>query len=513
MKMMKNIKLNLMAFIFIVLFLACASYAASGDNLISIEAKDKEISEVLCEIAETGGFNLVINKNVTGRITVKLKEVSLEKALKAVVQANNYTYTINGDVINIYSYEGFNQYERFAPLVTRVFTLKNVDVSSLRRALMSIKTARGKVELNLKGNQAVITDTPDRIKEIEVVLKEIDKERELLKYKLKYAEAEEVKKKLMEVITEDKGDVFVDERTNSVIVKTADPILQNIDELIKGWDVQHKQVLIEAKILQVTLDKSQKLGIDWEYAAPDSDNPKGEPAGWDLQGDFGVDLTSGGIFRIGTLSTDNYRATLEMLESNSNTEILSSPRVVVIDNHEANILVGSSEPYIVTSTDSNTGWVTEETKFKDVGLKLIVTPRIGEDSFITMTIHPEVSTARRVAEVDNALAIDTTQADTTMMVKDGETVVLGGLMKDSRINTTKKIPILGDIPILGYLFRSEQKEDVKTEIVVFITPHILNNENRESVSRQDIENVITRTKTTIDVFSDVIRFEQEQQLQ
>jgi type II secretory pathway component GspD/PulD (secretin) len=182
----------------------------------------------------------------------------------------------------------------------------------------------------------------------------------------------------------------------------------------------------------------------------------------------------------------------------------------VIDNHEANILVGSEEPYIVTTTDPDTGWVYEETKFKDVGLKLIVTPKIDEDNYITMTVHPEVSTARRVAEVDNALAVDTTQADTTMMVKDGETVVLGGLMKNTKSDTEQKIPILGDIPLLGYLFRSTQKEVQKTEILVFITPHILTNENRETLCREEIEDVMERTRTTFDLICEEVEFEQEE---
>ena len=226
------------------------------------------------------------------------------------------------------------------------------------------------------------------------------------------------------------GEVFVDDRTNSIVIKAASSMLQGIDGLIEGWDVQHQQVFIEARILQVTLDRKDERGIEWG-------------SNLTLRGNLKMDLTKGGgdIFSIGTLTADEYKMTLKMLESNTNTEILSNPRLVVIDNHEANILVGSMEPYIVTTKDPLTGWTTEETKFKEVGLKLIVTPKIGEDNFVTLTIHPEVSTARRVTEANNALAIDTTQADTTMMVKDGETIVLGGLMKDSKAETYRKVPL------------------------------------------------------------------------
>ncbi len=505
---MKKNKIVFFSIVLILMFLN-SSLGSAYQGLVSVSAENEELSNVLYKIAEDYDLNIVISKSITGSVTVKLSDVSLEDALTAILQPNNYAYSIEADVVSVYSYAEFQQIERFSPLTTRVFTLENADVSSLRRTFQSMKSTRGKMELNLKGNQVIITDTPDKIKQFEKVLKELDTKRELKKYKLRYADASEVIDKITQLIPEDKGDVFLDERTNSIVVRAAAPLLQNIDELIKGWDVQHKQVLIIAKILEVTLDNNLKFGIDWEYKSPDTAK-KGEPAKVDLKGAFPVNLTDGGIFQIGTLSSDDYQVALEMLESNTNTEVLSSPRVVVIDNHEANILVGSEEPYITTSTDPDTGWVYEETKFKSVGLKLVVTPKIDEDDYITMTIHPEVSTARRVPEVDNALAIDTTQADTTMMVKDGETIVLGGLMKNTNSNTVKKIPLLGDIPILGWLFRSTVKEVKKTEILIFITPHILTNENRESMSHKEIETVMERSQTTFDLLCEEVDFEQEE---
>ena len=505
---MKKNKIKLLV-IFLILTFLNSTPSGAYEGLVSVTAENEELTSVLYKLAEDYDLNIVISKSIAGSVTVKLSDVTLDDALTVILQPNNYAYSIQGDVVSVYSYSEFQQIERFSPLITKVFTLENSDVSSLRRTFQSMKSTRGKMELNLKGNQVIVTDTPDKIKQFGVVLEKLDTKRELKKYKLNYADASEVIDKIAQLIPEDRGDVFLDERTNSIVVKAATPLLQNIDELIEGWDVQHKQVLIEAKILEVTLDNNLKFGVDWEYESPDTAS-KGEPAKLDLKGAFPVDLTDGGTFQIGTLSSDDYQATLEMLESNSNTEVLSSPRIVVIDNHEANILVGSEEPYITTSTDPDTGWVYEETKFKSVGLKLVVTPKIDEDNYITMIVHPEVSTARRVAEVDNALAIDTTQADTTMMVKDGETIVLGGLMKDTKSTTEKKIPFLGDIPILGWFFRSTEKEVKKTEILIFITPHILTNENRESVSRKEIEAIMERTQTSFDLICEEVDFEQEE---
>jgi type II secretory pathway component GspD/PulD (secretin) len=194
------------------------------------------------------------------------------------------------------------------------------------------------------------------------------------------------------------------------------------------------------------------------------------------------------------LTPDEYTVTLEALKSDANTEVLSSPRIVVIDGEAANILVGSSEPYAVATTDPVTKLLVQDIKYVDVGIKLEVTPQIGEDNYVTMKIHPEVSTARRVAEVDNVVAKDTTQADTTMMVKDGETIILGGLIKNDKKSTINKVPLIGDIPIIGLLFQNKSYQDVKKEVLVFITPHILTSDNRQNISRQKYQESIDRTR-------------------
>ncbi|MDD5746762.1 MAG: type II and III secretion system protein, partial [Candidatus Omnitrophica bacterium] len=187
----------------------------------------------------------------------------------------------------------------------------------------------------------------------------------------------------------------------------------------------------------------------------------------------------------------------EMLEATSDTDVLSAPRVVVMNEKEASILVGSSEPYLIQTKDTDTGLITTETKFMDVGIKLIVTPKIAENGFVIMEIHPEVSSARRVAEVENALAVDTTQADTTLMVKDGDVVILGGLIKDSVKTTVNKVPILGDIPILGLFFRNDGKEKVKQELVVFISPHLMEPGKENEIMNAEAQRIEEITKRSM----------------
>lgn len=470
----------------------------SSSTLISLDVKSINLEDALRLIAEQSGLNIVTSKNARGTITVKLKDVPVEDALNAILEVNNCKYIKEGNIIKVYTYQDLEQGERFVDLETKVFTLEFAKVTDIKPLILSAKSARGKMEVNTKTNQIIVFDTPDILKQMEDMIKEMDKEIQLRVFQLNYADPTEMQNKLSQFIPKTEGEIMVDIRTNSIIVKALPPVQKEVETLLEKWDRQNKQVQIEAKMIEVTIDDSTQLGIDWEYETP-ATLKKQEPSTFNLKENLSPDLTKGGIFKVGTLSADDYTATLEMLATSANTDVLSSPKVTVLDGQEASILVGSSEPYTVTSEDPVTGFVTESTNFIDVGIKLIVTPKIGQDNYITMGIHPEVSTARRVAEANNALAVDTTQADTTLTVKDGQTVVLGGLMKQDKKKTTKKIPILGDIPILGLLFRSLNEENIKKELIVFITPHILSAEGKilGDYDEQQIEKMVRETISKI----------------
>ncbi|MFH1857123.1 MAG: secretin N-terminal domain-containing protein [Candidatus Omnitrophota bacterium] len=502
--MMKKFKLLTVVFLFISFGLFVFRNAVSADEvslpaesqqvttLISLDVKSINLEDVLRLIADQSGLNIVASKNVRGTITVKLKDVPVEDALNAILDVNNCKYVKDGNIIKIYTYQDLQQEDRFAELTTKVYSPEYAKVTDLKPLLLTAKSNRGKIEMNAKTNQLIVSDTPEILEQIEDMIKELDREIELCVFELSYADPTEIQNKLNQFIPKTEGEIMVDTRTNSVIVKALPAVQKEIKLLIKKWDRQNKQVQIEAKMIEVTVDDSFQLGVNWEYQAPETLKSHEPISGADLKGDFSLGLTSGGIFKVGTLSLDDYTATLEMLASRVDTDVLSSPKITVLDGQEASILVGSSEPYVVTSEDPVTGFISESTNFIDVGIKLIVTPKIGEDNHITMQIHPEVSTARRVAEANNSLAVDTTQADTTLTVKNGETVVLGGLVKQDKKKTVKKVPFFGDIPILGLAFRSTDEENVKKELMVFITPHVLNAQGKivEDKEGREIEEMV-----------------------
>ena len=229
---------------------------------------------------------------------------------------------------------------------------------------------------------------------------------------------------------------------------------------------------------QIELTYNFELGVDWQAIFTVLDN-------LNVQMDFDVfdgEEVNKSLFTVGTIAHNSYAATLEALKSIGDTNVLSSPSIIVLNNQEAKILVGSTQPYVTstTTTPSSGPTTTAETiNFIDVGVKLYVTPIVHRDGFITMKIRPEVSSVLSVVETSGGNEIPvvkTSEAETTVRIKDGVTIVIGGLIEDSNSDTRKKVPILGDIPLLGAVFRNQDMSSTKTEIAIFLTPTIVSGE-------------------------------------
>jgi TonB family protein len=234
------------------------------------------------------------------------------------------------------------------------------------------------------------------------------------------------------------------------------------------------EVFIDAKIVQITLSDKFQLGVDWQYFFSKQFNIKGPNA---------LNLVSGGKITFSNLDASktqggDAKIAVEALRTFGDTRVLSEPRLTVVNNQEAKILVGSKEPYVTTqiSQDSTTAVTAETINFIDVGVKLYVTPTIARDGFVQMKIRPEVSSKTgtlTTAQKNEIPIVETSESETVLMVEDGGTVILGGLIKDEDVQDHQKIPVLGDIPLLGLPFRSTKDTVKRTELVIFLTPHIV----------------------------------------
>lgn len=453
---------------------------------ISLAIKGMDILDVLKMLAQQTGLNIVVGKNVTGRVTMFLKDVEPWDALEIVLLANNLAYEKKNNLVNVMTDRDYEMLygEKFQDkkqlLSLRLKFAKAQDVS---KALIQIKTNIGKIVVDEGTNTLILMDVPERIKQMQEIVGGMDRQTLSETFALSYAKVEKIQPVLQETITKGVGSIKADTQTNKIIVTDYPEKILEISHIIKAFDEKIPQVLIESKIVEVTLSDEFKMGIDWEYWLKKN---------VDLKGMFSQSLSTGGRVTVGTMTVvdelGEYRAVVEALRTIGTTNTLSTPRITVVNNQEAKILVGTKQPYVTRTTvtgEGGTVTIAEAITFVDVGIKLYVTPTINKDGFITMKIRPEVSstgTPHTTAQGEQIPVVSTTEAETTVTVKDGATILIAGLMKDKKEKTVNKIPILGDIPLLGIFFKKTQETITKTELVIFLTPHLFSGETTYPVS-------------------------------
>lgn len=442
-----------------------------------LDLKNMDVMDVFKLISQKSGVNIVAGQNVKGRVTVYLKGVDVQDALRIIVDAYGWAYTKDGDIVKIITaqeYEAKYGQKFGQETETRIQQLGHISPTDLAVVLNQIKSTVGKVIPDEKSSSVILIDEPKKLDEMGMIITRMDVPITTETFDLSYAQAEEISGKISEVLTPVVGKMKFDKRSNRIVVADTASKLKDIKHIIDAFDKKDEEVLIEAKIIQIVLSDEHKTGVDWEGIVQDYHS-------LDLTGHFDVIGTTDkrGKVSIGTIGDDDYTALLEALQTVGVTNILSSPRIVAVNDKEAKILIGSTEPYVtntVTTPSSGPTTTAESVNFIEVGVKLFVTPTIHNDGFITMKIKPEVSSVVRniTTSTNNVIpVVETSEAETVVMAKDGVTIVIGGLMKDEKIQTTKKVPFLGDIPILGYAFKNDSDKVKKTEIAIFLTPRII----------------------------------------
>ncbi len=462
---------------------------------ITLDIKGMDILDVLKVISQRTGMNIVASRNVTGRVTIFLKDVDVWDAFEIILLSNDLAYEVKADIVSVMTgreYEALNG-ERFKDkkelAIIKLEFAKAVEVA---KALNQVKTAIGRVVVDEASNTLILMETHDRLQQMQDMVKAMDVLTQTKVFALDYAKSDKLNQKIQDMVTKGVGSVRFDERTNKVIVTDLPEKVIGIEKVISAFDEKTRQVLIDAKIIQVELNDSFKSGIDWKMVFRHLT----------VEQTLKANLTTGGELTISTIMGKDSKgvartltSVMEALKEVGKTDIISSPRVTAIDGQEAKIMVGTKEAYITaTTTTSASGPVTtaESVNFVDVGVQLYVTPTINTAGFVTMKIRPVVSSVssriKTTASPDGVPIVKTSEAETSVVVRDGVTIVMGGLMEDKKIKDVSKIPILGDIPVLGLLFRKTSEEVKKTELVIFLTPTIISGDLTEdtSVSKDDL---------------------------
>lgn len=434
-------------------------FAYVGDKL-SLNFQDIDVRSVLQLIADFTDLNLVASDTVSGKITLRLQNVPWDQALELILKTKGLDKRQVGNVLMVapaaeiaererLEIETNKQIEELAPLRTKFVRMRYAKASDLFEMF--------KGETSVEGE----------------------------------ASGEEGSSSESKSILSPRGSVILDARTNSLLITETEQRLTEVLRLIKLIDVPIRQVLIEARIVLTRSNDAEKIGIAWggysrdgsthitgnRSAFADQVNPNQDTV--NINDTMAVDLgvpNSGASSLLLGLVKNNLRLQLELsaLEATGSGEVVSQPKVITGDKQEAEIKAGQEVPYLESSASGRT-----TVKFKDVVLKLNVTPQITPDDNIIMDLKiNQDSVAEFIAGELGAQVpiINTRELNTQVLVGNGETIVLGGVFSTESVREISKTPFLGDIPVLGRLFKRTVKTDVKTETLIFITPRILADE-------------------------------------
>jgi MSHA biogenesis protein MshL len=465
---------------------------------ISLDLKGIDIIELFRILSMKMGVTIVPSKSVGGRVNIYLNNLTFEDALDVILLSQDLACEKNGTIINIMTsaeYEKlygkkYNEKRKYESL-----KLVYAKPANVFNAISQIKSDIGKIIVDESSGTILLIDIPEKLELMKKTIAELDRTPQTEIFDLQYAKPADIKSQLSTAVTSGPGELYVDERSNKVIVSDLPEKIKKIKRMVKALDETSRQVFIEAEILQITLKDEYQQGINWEKVIQQID-------GMDLKGTFPVAPSftpSPGLAAdslkmvIGSLANDKYTTTVQMLQTYGDTKILSRPRIAVISGQEAKILVGSREAYVTqTLSQGDTTTVTSENvQFIDVGVKLDVVANINRDGYVMLKIKPEVSSVRETltTQLGSVIPIvETSEAETAVKVKDGTMIMIAGLMKDDKRKDSTGVPLLQKIPVLGSLFRATATQKEKTELIVFITPHIITGD--DTVPGTEFEKVI-----------------------
>ena len=460
-----------------------AQYYDIEAELISLDLKGMDIRDVLKVLSQKSGLNIVADKDVKGAVSLYLKDVDVMAALDVLVTTNDLAYEQEGLLIRIMprnKYLKLHGKDFKDRTKTEIVKLKYADANDIAKVITKMKSKIGKVIPDSSSSTIVLIDNPYNIKSMKDVIAEVDVLLVTEVFSLDYGDAEAVQGKIEKMISDNVGSAKSDKRTNKIIVKDTQKKIDDIKKVIEAFDEKTRVVVIDANIIKVTLTDKYSYGIDWADIASLGDIT--------LTGSSNLttSLTGTTPSTLTVATATNYSTVISLLDTFGQTDVLSRPRITVADKEDAMILVGAKEVYVtseVTTTSGGTYHTTDNVQFVDVGVRLTVTPEINSEGYIRMKIRPEVSDTDATKTViltnpDGSTRsiiphVTTSEAETTLLVKDKTTIILGGLMKDTVTEYRDKVPFLGDLPLLGKFFSTQGKSKEKTELVILLTPHIV----------------------------------------
>jgi type II secretory pathway component GspD/PulD (secretin) len=429
---------------------------------INLNIFEEDVVNVIRGLSELTGIDVMLDDSVTGQLTLNLKDKTFREAIELILMNKGLSYTEVSDTLIIAAKDII---EGFKKPITRVYELKNASAEAAKGVLDGHKAEGSKLNIvaDTRMNTIIVTGTKEEIERLEGIISTIDEELQTRTFKIDNAIDEEdikaIQNMLSIIIPDVENRVKIDDRQREIIVKGTEEELKKAEELIPKLDNRATQMILEIKFIEIDLLNNKELGIEWTSGGVEGQITIGE-------------LTLGGsLERSGLIE-----AKLLALQSEGKINILSNPKIHAINGKEAFIFSGKQIPLL--SEDPETGLKMVSGR-EDVGIRISIIPWLTTDGLINMIIRADKSYLG-VEVYPGAFIIESQQ----IAYKDGgpamivraypdETVVLGGLIESTEGENVYKIPLLGDIPIIGELFTRTSKFSTKTEIIILITAHLL----------------------------------------
>jgi len=478
------------------------------DKRLSFSLNNADIQETLLALSKESGLNFVVDPDVGGKVTVDLKKVTVEEALDFLLTPLGLEYKISRNFIRVLK----------PKMETRIFTLNYT--TTKRKSTGELKVSGGVAETgdnrdHYGGGSSSSgggggDDEEESKGSIETesetdLWSDIQNGLEVIIFGESESSGTEGSRVGGSWSRGDKeGRRLVGNPHSGIIMITAYPHqLAKVAEFLEAVEGSvQRQVIIQAKIMEITLSDEYQMGIDWGYVTKTNDvsgtlTPWGIPEGVDYPSvlqNLSPDL---GIFQIG-VANEYFNLLVDAMAKQGQVNVLSSPKICTLNNQKAIIKVGREEVFFEIDTElqvlDGTSRVIEtvESKTITVGIVLDVTPQISSDGTITMCIHPSVSEVVGEAESrlgDTRPIIDVREVDTVISVKEGQTIVMGGLIKDKIEEKIMSVPLLGDIPFVGSLFRHTNQSKHKTELVILLTPTLMIGKKIDALTQQQMESL------------------------
>jgi type IV pilus secretin PilQ/predicted competence protein len=505
-----------------------ADVVSASDN-VTLDFKEADIQNVLKIISLKANVNIVSTPEVVGNVSMRLIDVPWETALDVILKTYGYSYQRQGNIILVTKIENIAKMQAEEPLQTEIFTLKYLDAQDAQKIIIPLLSPRGRISVLYARGQKGWQFGTFKIGKDSTGSSQLAKE----KFELPRTETISIENTVGQPLSR-KAEFEPSVKSKIVIVTDTASSLDRIRNVIlPSIDKKPKQVLIETRIMEVKQDRLRDLGIDWgtgltgatattpgDVSAGRGNTVAGRNLGGGQTGGFTpyafnplegatafpgtYPYIAGAEFIYKKISGTDLEIILHALEEDGQTNTLSAPKILTLDNQEASILVGYHTPILLSTvaagTTGGTGTTVTQTLdyYQEIGIRLNVVPQISEAGYINMIVHPSVtsSTSNVIATslagsgVDAVTTqtaypiIDVREAQTQIMVKNKDTIVIGGLLKDVKTKENIGVPILSKIPLLGMLFTRQVWNTSKIDLLIFITARIV---EEDELSKEDLK--------------------------